>query len=302
VTVTRKPGHLDARTAAHLALSDKARIERILAPRWIGYPVAKEILERLEALLVHPKSHRMPNLLIVGETNNGKTMLLQRFQSLHMPVDTGDEAAIHVPVLVVQAPPVPDEGRLYTTILERLFTPFKSSFRLDRKQTEAVRRLQQVRLKCLCIDEIQHVLSGSENRQKAFLNVVKYIGNELQVPIVGVGTRDAWRAIQTDPQMANRFAPMVLPRWELDEVFMRLLASFERMLPLKEPSNLYEPKLAARLHAMSEGYIGELSRLLIEAAVKAVKSGAERIDDKVLDAIRWAAPKDRKRVLDRVIG
>jgi len=56
------------------------------------------------------------------------------------------------------------------------------------------------------------------------------------------------------------------------------------------------------LHAMSEGYIGELSRLLIEAAVKAVKSGAERIDDKVLDAIRWAAPKDRKRVLDRVIG
>jgi hypothetical protein len=298
----RGTNHLDARTAQSLTLPERARIERILAPRWIGYPIAKQVLAKLESLLTYPKSHRMPNLLIIGETNNGKTMLLQRFQSLHPPIDTGDEAAIQVPVLVVQAPPTPDEGRLYTAILERLFTPFKSSFRLDRKQTEVIKRLQQVRIQLLAIDEIHHVLSGNQNRQKSFLNVIKYLGNELQVPIVGVGTRDAWRAIQTDPQLANRFAPMVLPRWEVDETFLRLLVSFERMLPLKEPSNLHEAKLAARLHAMCEGYIGELSRLLNEAAVKAIESGAERIDHKMLDAIQWATPTQRKRVLDRVSG
>jgi len=30
-------------------------------------------------------------------------------------------------------------------------------------------------------------------------------GNELKIPLVGVGTIDAVRAIQTDPQLANRF-------------------------------------------------------------------------------------------------
>ena len=68
----------------------------------------------------------------------------------------------------------------------------------------------------LIIDEIHHILAGNLNRQKGFLNVIKYLGNELEIPVVGVGTRDAYRAIQTDPQLANRFEPAVLPRWELD--------------------------------------------------------------------------------------
>lgn len=56
---------------------------------------------------------------------------------------------------------------------------------------------------------------------------MKYMGNELQIPIVGVGIKDAYRAIQTDSQLANRFEPAVLPRWEMDKNFLRLLMSFE---------------------------------------------------------------------------
>ncbi len=66
------PSHLNESTLKLLALSDAERIERIRSPRWIGYPRAKEILAKLEDLLIHPKSHRMPNLLIIGDTNNGK--------------------------------------------------------------------------------------------------------------------------------------------------------------------------------------------------------------------------------------
>jgi len=132
--VTTAPAHLSSQTAELLTLSDHARIQRIRSPRWIGYPQAKEILTKLEDLLTYPKSHRMPNLLIVGDTNNGKTMLVERFHSLHPASDEPDGVAVKVPVLVVQAPPVPDEGRFYNAILELLFAPYKPADRVDKKQ------------------------------------------------------------------------------------------------------------------------------------------------------------------------
>lgn len=133
------------------------------------------------------------------------------------------------------------------------------------------------------------------------MNVIKYMGSELQIPIVGVGTKDAYRAIQTDSQLANRFEPAVLPRWEMDKNFLRLLMSFERMLPLKQPSNLHEISLATRLYSMSEGYIGKLSRLLTQAAVTAIQQKTECINEPILQSFNWISPSQRKRQLDKLL-
>src|SRR5258705_8898580 len=65
--------HLSPAVRAALELSDEERIQRVRSPRWIGYPMAKRVLDRLEDLLTYPQTHRMPGLLLVGETNNGKT-------------------------------------------------------------------------------------------------------------------------------------------------------------------------------------------------------------------------------------
>jgi hypothetical protein len=62
-------------------------------------------------------------------------------------------------------------------------------------------------------------LAGPLLRQRAFLNVIKYLRQ-----------RDA---IQIDVQLANRFEPAVVPRWTMDEDYLRLLASFELALPLE---------------------------------------------------------------------
>jgi len=292
--------HLTVATAKALTLPNDERIERIRKPRWIGYPRSKVVLDKLEDLLVYPKMHRMPNLLIVGDTNNGKTMLVERFKKQHPASDNPSGEGISVPVLVIQAPPVPDEGRFYNTILEALFAPFKPNDRVDRKQFQSIKLLRYVGLKMLVIDEIHHVLAGNMNKQRAFLNVIKYLGNELQVPIVGVGTKDAFRAIQTDPQLANRFEPAVLPLWKFDDEFLRLLKSFEMLLPLRHASKLYDTSLATTIFSMAEGHIGELSKLLAEAAVLAVQNGSERIDAKLLKEVGWIGPSERKRQIDRV--
>ena len=71
--------HLHTKTATYLDDDTEDRIWYIRSPHWIGYPQAGHILDKLEDLLVYSKIHRMPNLLIVGDTNNGKTMLARRF-------------------------------------------------------------------------------------------------------------------------------------------------------------------------------------------------------------------------------
>lgn len=292
--------HLNDSAIEALTLSDAERIHKIRSERWIGYPKAKQILTKLEDLLIYPRTHRMPNLLVVGDTNNGKTMLAQRFMSLHPANDNPDGDGIIAPVLLVQAPPVPDEGRFYNAILEMLFAPYRPSERIDKKQFQVIKLLRYIGLKVLVIDEIHHILAGNMNRQKAFLNVIKYLGNELQISIVGVGTKDAFRALQTDPQLSNRFEPITLPRWEMDHDFQRLLASFERMLPLKQPSGLAQQELASTLFAMSEGYIGELSRLLSDASALAINSGTEQISPKLLQQLDWTPPSRRKRQLEGI--
>ena len=43
----------------------------------------------------------------------------------------------------------------------------------------------------LIVDEVHHLLAGSHREQRASLNLLKYLANELKICIVAVGTSDA---------------------------------------------------------------------------------------------------------------
>jgi len=290
--------HLKPDVAELLLLSDEERIEKVRSDRWIGYPVAKNIMRKLEDLMVYPRKNRMPSMLIVGESNNGKTSLVKRFCRKHPAEDNPKGEGVLAPVIYIQAPPVPDEARLYNTLLDSVFATYKANERVDRKQFQVVKMLRFVELKVLVIDEIHSILAGQIHKQRAFLNVLKYLSNELQISIVAAGTKDAFRAMQTEPQIANRFEPVELPRWKLDESFLRLLVSFERMLPLHLPSKLHSNDLSTKLFTMCEGNIGELARVLSDASVEAINTQKEQITSQILDDIGWVTPSKRKRQLD----
>lgn len=296
-----KGGHLNEAARAVLDLPAADRIAHMRRPRWIGYPRAKQLLDKLDDLLTHPKTHRMPNLLIVGDTNAGKTMLANRFVQLHPADDNPDGDAAIVPVLAIQAPPGPDEGRFYNTLLEALCAPYNPRARVAQKQVQVLRILKGIGLRMLIIDEVHNVLTGPVTKQRQFLNVLKYLGNDLQIPLVGLGTKEALRAIHADPQLANRFELAALPGWRLNQEFQMLLASFERVLPLRKPSRLADAQVARKLLALSEGSLGELAALLTSAAVYAVQSGAERIDEQVLAALDWVPPSERRRRAERLV-
>jgi Bacterial TniB protein len=108
--------HLTENAKAILELSNEERIEHILRDKWIGYNKAKEVLDKLDFLLKYPRKIRMPSLLIIGDTNNGKTALIRRFEQLHQPFDDPKSEELVLPVFSIQAPSVPDESRFYKDI------------------------------------------------------------------------------------------------------------------------------------------------------------------------------------------
>ncbi|WP_245668281.1 TniB family NTP-binding protein [Nocardia xishanensis] len=81
------------------------RVRHVRADRWIGYTRATEALARLEALLTMPSKQRMPDLLLIGPTNNGKSMIIEKFRRDHPPISHTDREEI--PVLAVQMPSEP---------------------------------------------------------------------------------------------------------------------------------------------------------------------------------------------------
>ncbi len=285
---------LTERARRTLDLSDDERRRYTLHDRFVCYPAADLIIDELTGLLNYPRVHRMPNRLLVGETNNGKTALIRHFMSLHPSSNDPRQEAAIIPIVYIQAPPVPEEHRFYAALLDAIGVTHRRSFRTSELFYQVRNLLPRVGLKMLVIDEIHHILAGSTKKHHAFLNTVKYIGNELQVTVVGAGTRQALFAVQSDSQIENRFQPLEIPRWKCTNDWRRFLATFELELPLRKQSDLADPRLAQRLHSMSGGTVGELSTLLQCAMAEAIRGGEERICDAVLDRLQWIPPSRRR--------
>ena len=161
----------------------------------------------------HPVCRRAPgrirpgNLLIVGATNNGKTAIAERFLRDHPQHPSGDGEHEVFPVLLVQMPPAPTVGRLYAAILAGLGVPGALHPRSPDREGAALYLLRRVECRMLVLDELHNLLAASSPRQRELLNLLRYLGNELRIPLACLGTREAYLAIRTDDQLENRFEP-----------------------------------------------------------------------------------------------
>lgn len=288
--------HLTDKAREFLEKSNSERISFIRGYKWIGYSRAQEALKRFNDLLTQPPIPRMPNLLLIGEGNNGKTNLVERFQMANQAIINEEQSKVVAKVMTIEAPSEADEKRLYERILQSSFTPYRSNHKPEILKTQVCEVLRSLELRVLIIDEIHHVLAGKINNRQVFLNALKTLGNTLKISVIAVGTKNAFHVFQSDPQMASRFEPFPLPRWQMDKEYLRFLLSYEKLLPLKKKSNLVDNALASKIISLTDGTIGGITRVLQTAAIDAIERGNEQITMDILKTVNVPLPEERNRI------
>ena len=280
--------------------TDQERLDFLGHARWIDYQAGNKLMGILDGLLRTPERPRMPNLMVVGASNCGKTTLITRFKNSSGKPYISDDAVSVRPVICAEVHK-PDEREMYNAILREFWAPHNPVAPLEKLRHQAIHLLREARVRVLILDEIHTINNGSANKRMDVMNEVKMLSNILHIPLVLVGTRTALQLLGLDDQYVSRFDVVSLPAWSPNADFQRFLKSFESILPLKHASKIYSPELTTLIHAISNGNTGYVEALLRECARESVRSGAEVIDRKLLESKKWVCTTSANGVRERIL-
>jgi hypothetical protein len=251
----------------HLATADlQVRKACIQTDRWISYPAADEALERLFELLDMPPRVRMPSILFWARPNMGKTFIQLRFLELCAVRGTASTAS----VLRLEVNDNLTEKRLYMDLLNAFNAPAPDTT-ASRLQAMVLRHIEARGVRMIILDELQRVTELRSKDQRAILNVLKYISNQLSVSIVGFGSGETKALITSDPHLEERFDVVALPtiskrgKWLSELVEERV-----KYLPLRKPTEI-DRELMSALLFHSKSLLGRVFSLIERAAIAALE-------------------------------
>lgn len=279
--------HLLPNAARVARLEDDKRIAYLQKDKFISFDRAESLLNELEHLYRLEDAIRPQGRVLIGESLMGKSTILQEFARNHRADSNVNGDAAIVPVVYLQYPEAAAEG-VYFEILRSLNAAPRSTISESRLRGDCIALLDAVDCRLLIVDEIAHLLTGNAKQQMGGLNSIKFLMNQRKRPIVLGATREAYAPISTDDQLKSRFRPLLLPRFKNDQEFQMLLSGFELTMPLRKPSSFESDlDLVSKVYELSEGVTGNLSDLLVKAAIAAIETGEERITAEILDSLEW---------------
>lgn len=290
--------HLHPDLRPLIASSTRDRIRAVKHDRWVSYPKADETLDLLFDLLDTPKRERMPGAIIWADTNNGKTSIIKRFERLNPPDDNAEGEAIRYPILRLQLPEKPDLRSFYTDVLKKMNAIYRSSNQIGNLRDQAIRLLEECNVEMIIIDELHNVLLASEKAQEQIFVMIRYLINELRIPIVCAGLDTATIALQTDSQLANRFDAFELPYWENNLEYRKFIHNYSKVLPLAEDSKIAQSDLANLIFNKTNATVGEFVKLLRKSAIWAIRNKQEVINERAIQECGYIHPDERRNAVE----
>lgn len=280
-------GRLHESAVALLDTPVEQRAHAILQDRVIQYPKFKEILQQAHWMFLEPPTIRSRGLIVQADCNNGKTALAYLMDRRFQPLDEGmGPCAISISMSGVR-----DARTVYGRILDKLGGPVRVSHKISDRERVVLSLLERVHCRLLILDEVQDLTFGSERDQQRVLQAIKTLMNALRMPVLALGTSKVGHWFRSDPHLAARFSETSLPSWKADKTLATFLATYERYLPLKLPSDLAERDKVIFLAKCSGGLLGAIVARIQNAALMALAQGEEAITLAHLQAAEFRPSK-----------
>lgn len=274
--MTSKPSHLDESSQKLLLHGDATRIRFILRDRVVMHRQFTRLANYIAWTVREPVRTRARGLVVRGSTGSGKTTLsayiAQRYPRPTELLPTATPFAIMISITGAR-----NARTVYGRILEALGGPVAVHHRLPDREQIVTRLLTKTHCRLMVLDEMQDILAGTDREQRRVLDGVKYLMNELKLPIVATGTKELAEVFAADKHLAARFTTLELTNWKDNDELLDLLGAFERILPLRRPSRLTSPNAVKAILEASDGILDHIVRCVKLAAVRGIASGDERV-------------------------
>ncbi|KAB0679714.1 ATP-binding protein [Aureimonas leprariae] len=149
--------------------------------------------------------------------------------------------------------------------------------------TMLIHQLLAQKTKLLIFDDVQHISEhrGPEGIYKA-ADVFKVLMKSARMQIVLIGLPHAREIMLANTQLhemtsrVHQVSPFVLDGREGE--FVQFLEAIEGELPFDKASDISGDEVAVRIHHATDGYVGRISHLLIDAVDYALEEGLGRLD------------------------
>lgn len=268
---------LSPATLADLELPNIKRAQRMLVERFLPHERLQTIVDHIDFLFYRPPQTRAAGLVVAGEPGSGKTMLAKSLHRRYKPEPATDISPATVPLLVISMTGAREAKTLFNRMLGALGVPDALSYLGSDRERMVLKVCRATRVKMLIVDEIQDILTSTARQQRIALDTIKLLMNELQIPIIALGTSEAPEAMKLDKHLNARFSYRTLPVWKSDQFLTNFLDALEASLPLREASHLSDPSIREALVRLSGGILDKIVKMVCYAGAHAVEAGEERI-------------------------
>ncbi|MGA1860991.1 TniB family NTP-binding protein [Azospirillum sp. 11R-A] len=283
--------HLGPSALEVIALSPEERIARMQARRFTEYPRCRFVLDLMREQLEQPSGAIKPNLLVWGQSGQGKSTIMAKHLRDHPAVFDKKSGVRRTATVGLEMPPMCDVKWFYTHLLRAVDAPVSESranIPLLADRVVTLYRLMGVRQ--ILIDEAHNMLMGTLRQQRIMLTVIRHLTNVLGIPLVLFGIQDAREALMHDHQLTRRFRFVELPVWGAGEEFRTMVGSILRTLPLRRPSTLTARSIKTLL-THCDGGTAKLFEALIDLGIDAIRLNEERITaEMVNDYVSLSVP------------
>lgn len=237
---------------------------------------------------------------IIGTSGVGKTRTLQRILNLypqviaHVEYNKQPLNMYQITYLFIQTP---FDGSVKTLIYDffyqfdqlmgtKYFDRYANS-RLSTSQLMPIVASLSKNIGILIIDEIQHLKSMKQKSSTEVLNFMTTLINQVNIPIIMVGTPKAMEVLQLQFRQARRsFNPgnIMWDHLQKDEIWDLLIAGLFKYQWTRFETPL-TPELSALFYEHTQGICDILIKLFMMVQLRAISSGEEKITPELINKV-----------------